>query len=263
MVLVSPSLVKQKIKDYPILEKAFTLLEESVEVQSYLVMANVTAVQRLIYNDHGPVHSRIVSGSALEIIDILLENGYTSSIVRDNVGDEVDSRLVAMMGAYLHDIGNAVHRSLHHITGVALASRFLPKLLKKVYRDDVKPYKLTPEILHCILAHDEREKALSLEAGVSKIADGTDMAGGRARIPYKHGKSDIHALSALAIKKVEIIRNNDKARPVKIVVDMENEAGIFQIEQVLGLKIQTSGIAEAVEIEALKNGVHFKTITFG
>jgi len=56
MVLVSPSLVKQKIKDYPILERAFTLLEESVEVQSYLVMANVTAVQRLMYNDHGPVH---------------------------------------------------------------------------------------------------------------------------------------------------------------------------------------------------------------
>jgi len=263
MVLVSPSLVKQKIKDYPVLEKAFTLLEESVEVQSYLVMANVTAVQRLMYNDHGPVHSRIVSGSALEIIDILLENGYTPSIVRDNVGDEVDSRLVAMMGAYLHDIGNSIHRSLHHITGVALASRFLPRLLKKVYRDDVKPYKLTPEILHCILAHDEKEKALSLEAGVSKIADGTDMAGGRARIPYKHGKSDIHALSALAIKKVEIIPNNDKARPVKIVVDMENEAGIFQIEQVLGLKIQTSGIAQAVEVDALKNGVLFKTIAFG
>jgi len=263
MVLVSPSLVKQKIKDYPVLEKAFTLLEESVEVQSYLVMANVTAVQRLMYNDHGPVHSRIVSGSALEIIDILLENGYTPSIVRDNVGDEVDSRLVAMMGAYLHDIGNSIHRSLHHITGVALASRFLPRLLKKVYRDDVKPYKLTPEILHCILAHDEKEKALSLEAGVSKIADGTDMAGGRARIPYKHGKSDIHALSALAIKKVEIIPNNDKARPVRIVVDMENEAGIFQIEQVLGLKIQTSGIAQAVEVDALKNGVLFKTIAFG
>ncbi|MEM1583884.1 MAG: HD domain-containing protein [Nitrososphaerota archaeon] len=263
MVLVSPTLVKQKVKSYPILEKAFTILEESVEVQSYLLMANVTAVQRLMYNDHGPVHSRIVAGSALEIMDILLENGYTSSIVKDSVGDEVDSRLVAMMGAYLHDIGNAIHRSLHHVTGVALASRFLPRILMKIYKDNVKPYRLTPEILHCILAHDERERALSLEAGVSKVADGTDMAGGRARIPYKHGKSDIHALSALAIKKVEIIQSEDEKRPVKIIVDMENEAGIFQIEQVLGLKIQTSGIAQAVEIEALKNGLHFKTLTFG
>ncbi|MCS7126488.1 MAG: HD domain-containing protein [Aigarchaeota archaeon] len=263
MVVVSPTLVRQKIKKHPILERAFTLLEESVEVQSYLTMANVTAVQRLMYNDHGPVHSRIVAGSALEIIDILLERGYTSSIVKDGVGDEIDSRLVAMMGAYLHDIGNSVHRRLHHITGVALASRFLPRILKKVYRDDAKPYKLTPEILHCILAHDENEKALSLEAGVSKIADGTDMAEGRARIPYKHGKSDIHALSAMAIKRVEILHGGNGARPVKIVVDMGNEAGIFQIEQVLGLKIQTSGIANAFEVEALKNGLHFKTITFG
>ncbi|MCF8884271.1 MAG: HD domain-containing protein [Nitrososphaerota archaeon] len=262
MVVVSPSLVRQKIKQNPLLEKAFMILEGSVEVQAYLSMANVTAVQRLMYNDHGPVHSRIVSGSALEIFDILVENGYTPSIVKDGVGDEVDARIVTMIGAYLHDIGNAIHRSLHHITGVAIASRFLPRLLKKIYGDYLKAYKLTPEILHCILSHDERERALSLEAGISKVADGTDMAEGRARIPYRHGKSDIHALSALAIKKVEIVRGDSKNRPVKIIVDMENEAGIFQIEQVLGMKIQTSGIADTIEIEALKNGVHFKTITF-
>lgn len=263
MVTVSPTLIRQKIRRHPLLEKAFTLLEESVEVQSYLAMANVTAVQRLMYNDHGPVHSRIVAGSALEIMDILLERGHVPSIVRDGVGDEIDSRLVTMMGAYLHDIGNAVHRRLHHVTGVALASRFLPRILRKVYEDRWKPYRLTPEILHCIVAHDENEKALSLEAGVSKVADGTDMAEGRARIPYRHGKSDIHALSALAIKRVEILDGGSGERPVKIVVDMSNEAGIFQIEQVLGSKIQTSGIAHMVEVEALKNGAHFKTLRFG
>lgn len=263
MVLVSPFLVRRKVAAYPTLKNALNLLEKSAEVQSYLYMANVTAVQRLMYNDHGPVHSRIVAGSALEILDLLLEDGYEPSVVRDGVGDEVDARLVAMMGAYLHDIGNAVHRSGHHITGVALASRFLPRLLKAVYEDWEKAYRITPEILHCIFAHDERERALSLEAGVSKVADGTDMAGGRARIPYKHGKSDIHALSALAIKKVEIVGGGDEGRPVKIVVDMENEAGVFQIEQVLGLKIETSGIAEAIEVEALKQGQRFKVIRFG
>ena len=263
MVLVSPTLVRRKVEKHPLLKKALMLLENSKEVQSYLYMANVMAVQRLMYNDHGPVHSRIVAGSALEILDLLLENGYQSSIVKDGEGDEEDSRLVAMIGAYVHDIGNAVHRSLHHVTGVALASRFLPRLLKAVYGDWEKAYRITPEVLHCIFAHDEKEKALSLEAGVSKVADGTDMAGGRARIPYKHGKSDIHALSALAIKRVEILPGERMSRPVKILVDMENEAGVFQIEQVLGFKIQTSGIAEAIEIEALKQGEPFKTIRFG
>ncbi len=260
MVLVSPSLVKRKVEGNPLLKKALSLLEKSVEIQSYLQMANVNAVQRLMYNDHGPVHSRIVAGSALEIHGILLRKGFEPSVVRDGVGDVDDSRLVAMMGAYLHDIGNAVHRNLHYATGAAIASRFLPKLLWRIYGDWGKAYRLTAEILHCIFSHDESQYALSLEAGVVKIADGTDMAEGRARIPYRAGKSDIHALSAMAIRRVEIIEGG--SRPVKIIVEMDNEAGIFQIEQVLGMKIKTSGIAHTVEVEARKQGQHFKTITF-
>lgn len=263
MVLVSPALVKRKVENYPLLQRAYKLLEDSVEVQAYLHMANIMAVQRLMYNDHGVVHSRIVAGSALEILEILMDYGWVPSVVRDGVGDEVDARLITMMGAYLHDIGNSIHRKLHPVTGVAITSRFLPKLLTTLYGDTSKAYVISQEILHCILSHDENIRALSLEAGAAKVADGTDMAQGRARIPYRQGKSDIHALSALAIKRVEITRGASGGRPVKIIVDMENEAGVFQIEQVLGLKIETSGIADAVEVEAMKNGEHFKTITFG
>ena len=262
MVLVSPSVLKKKIEGKPLLEQMLKLLEKSVEVQSYLTMANVMAVQRLLYNDHGPVHSRIVAGAALEILDILLDNDFIPSIVRDGVGGVEDARLVVMVGAYLHDIGNAVHRSYHHLTGTVLASRFLPNLLEQVYRDKSKVYRLTPEILHCILSHDEKVRALSLEAGIVKVADGVDMAEGRARMPYRQGKYDIHALSALAIRRVEIEESRSRERPVKIVVDMDNEAGVFQIEEVLGRKIVTSSIANLVEIEVLKKGEPLKVMRF-
>jgi metal-dependent HD superfamily phosphatase/phosphodiesterase len=33
-------------------------------------MSNVMAVERLKYNDHGPVHAKISSGAALEIFDL-------------------------------------------------------------------------------------------------------------------------------------------------------------------------------------------------
>ena len=262
MVLVSPAILKKTIEDHPILEKALSLLEKSSEVQAYLNMANVMAVQRLLYNDHGPVHSRIVAGAALQILDIMLDNGFIPSVVRDGVGDEEDSRLVVMTGAYLHDIGNAVHRSYHHVTGAALAARFLPKILREIYQDSQKAYRLTSEILHCILSHDEEVMALSLEAGIVKVADGVDMAEGRARMPYKQGKYDIHALSALAIRRVEIIEGGSGGRPVRIVVDMDNEAGIFQIEEVLGKKIRSSSIARYVEVEALRRGEPFRVIRF-
>lgn len=262
MVLVSPAILRKKIDGHPLLDQALKLLEKNMQVQSYLAMANVMAVQRLLYNDHGPVHSRIVAGAALQILDLMLEEGFIPSIAKDGVGDAEDSRLVVMMGAYLHDIGNAVHRDYHYVTGAALAARFLPEILMEVYQDAQKAYKLTSEILHCIIAHEEEVMALSLEAGVVKVADGVDMAEGRARMPYKQGKYDIHALSALAIRRVEIVKGQSGDRPVRIVVDMDNEAGIFQIEEVLGKKIKSSSIARYVEVEALRRGEPFRIIRF-
>ncbi|TDA35608.1 phosphohydrolase [Candidatus Nezhaarchaeota archaeon WYZ-LMO8] len=258
MVIISSKLVYSKVREGPKIAKFFEMLEDNYEVQSLLRMANTMAVTRLFYNDHGVVHSRIVSGSALEILDILMERGIKPTIVKDGEGDVEDSKIVTVGGAYLHDIGNAVHRDEHHLHGVYVSDRILRKLLLKLYTDDKhKAIIVKQEILHAIFSHDENVVPLTIEAGVVKVADGTDMAEGRARIPYKLGKSDIHGFSALAIKRVEIDRGED--RPVKIIVDMDNEAGIFQVEQVLGAKIKSSGIAHLIEVQALRRGEQLKT----
>ncbi|RLG96520.1 phosphohydrolase, partial [Candidatus Bathyarchaeota archaeon] len=115
MVKVSPNLVFSHL-DEPKIAKAFKLLESDLEVQAYLHMTNVMAVGRLGYNDHGPVHSKITSGSALEIFEILSEEAG-STLVRAGVCRIEDAELVVLCGAYLHDIGNAVHREQHHIHG--------------------------------------------------------------------------------------------------------------------------------------------------
>jgi len=69
---------------------------------------------------------------------------------------------------------------------------------------------------------------------------------------------DIHALSALSIKRVEIEQGD--ATPVRILVHMENPSGVFQVEEVLGRKIQTSGIAQHLEVIALMGGEEIKTL---
>jgi metal-dependent HD superfamily phosphatase/phosphodiesterase len=97
-----------------------------------------------------------------------------------------------------------------------------------------------------------------MEAGCAKVADGTDMAEGRARMPYDKGKVDIHSLSALSIKDVEIVKGNKK--PIRVVVSMDNPAGIFQIEQMLVKKVETSGIKKYVEIVAVEKGRQIKSI---
>ncbi|UCC59088.1 MAG: HD domain-containing protein [Candidatus Bathyarchaeum sp.] len=255
MVTVSSNLIQSHLNE-PKVEQMFRLLESDLEVQSTLRMSNVMAVERLKYNDHGPVHSKIASGSALELFNLLTQE-VTPTTVRSNICSLQDAKLIVLCGSYLHDLGNSIHRVDHHIHGCIIANPILDRLLKKVYPEDAAlAVRLKSEILHTIFSHEEEVECLSIEAGAAKIADGTDMARGRARIPYRIGKVDIHSLSALSITKVEIEKGRRK--PVQILVSMDNPAGVFQIEKVMERKLKTSGIQDLVDVIAVEKGIQIR-----
>ena len=255
MNTVSRRLIHRNLEEPAVLE-TFRLLENDGEVQSYLRMANVMAVKRLIYNDHGPVHARIVAGSALEIFRLVSE-AVEPSCVANGVGDYENAKIIVLCGAYLHDIGNAIHRDRHEQNGLVLAAPILERVLSRVYPYDAElVYRLKSEALHAIYASDDKVPCLSVEAGVVTVADGTDLAEGRSREPYKGGKNDIHSVSALAIKRVNIGKGEQK--PVKILVEMANPAGIFQIQEVLGKKLESSGLKDLVEVSAVMGGEEVK-----
>lgn len=255
MVTVSANLITAHLNE-PKVEQMFRLLETDLEVQSTLRMSNVMAVERLKYNDHGPVHSKIVYGSALEIFNLLIQE-VTPTTVKNKVCSLEDAKVVVLCGSYLHDLGNSIHRVDHQFHSCIIANPILDRLLKKVYPEDAAlAVRLKSEILHCIFSHEEEVECLSVEAGAAKIADGTDMARGRARIPYRTGKVDIHSLSALSITKVEIEKG--KRKPVQIFVSMNNPAGVFQIEEVLERKLKTSGIQDFVDVIALEKGIQIR-----
>ena len=221
-------------------------------------MANIMAVKRLGYNDHGPVHAKIIAGSALEIFKLLTTRVEPSSVAHGVCGYD-DANLIVLLGAYLHDLGNAVHREDHEQNSVLLALNPLERILNRVYHDDPGlAFRVKCEVLHTLYSSNDTVPCLSVEAGSVTIADGTDMAEGRSRVPYLSGKHDIHALSAQAIKRVEILKGEEK--PVSIHVFMENPAGVFQIEEVMGRKIRSSGIPELVEVIATMNGEKIKTL---
>ncbi len=255
MTQVSTDLIYSQLEE-PRIKKMFHLLENDPEVQGCLHMSNVMTVNRLKYNDHGVVHSRITAGSSLEIFDIL-----TKKVERNTEQSGIstaEARIIVLCGAYLHDIGNSIHRVDHHLHGCNIALPILTKLLGEVIPDEDLALRMRHEVLHSIFAHDDDTPCLTLEAGAITVGDGTDMAEGRARVPYNAGKVDIHALSALSIKKVEIEKGD--ATPVRILVHMENPSGVFQVEEVLGHKIRTSGIAQHLEVVALMKGEEIKTL---
>ena len=130
----------------------------------------------------------------------------------------------------------------------------MTRFLQAVYKDNLeKIVRIRAIVMECVLCHLGSYTSTSIESKIIATADGTDMTKGRARVPYKISKPDIHKFSALSIERVEIIKGQKK--PVRIVVEMNDTTGIFQIEIQLMQKIRDVGFTDFIEIEAkIKDG---------
>ena len=220
-------------------------LEADDEVQSLICHGNTLVVGRLNYNDHGPTHSILTAINSLTILELLQKRDITPTVEIEHWGDFHDAQVIVLGGSYLHDIGNSVHRYNHHTLSPFIAQPILRRGLENIYSGK-KKHRIRASMLECIYSHDEIVDCLRVEAGCVTVGDGADMAYGRARVPFSRGKTDIHAVSALAIKAVRIVEG--KRKPVRIEVDMTESAGIFQLQEVLGKKIETSGLQKYIEI---------------
>lgn len=218
--------------------------------------ANIVSIRRLGYNDHGPVHARIVALNCLRIFELLEQGGVKPSIVNEEVGDREDAQIAIFMAAFLHDLGMSVTRQDHEYHSIQLAERFILKHLGVIYADEGKIYMLKSLIDECIVGHMGHYKVHSVEAGIVMVADGADCTRGRALIATNLAKNpmlgDIHRFSASAIDAVHIKKGAHK--PVRIDVFMSSSAGLFQVEEVLMGKARNSPIMNYVEIAAHLEG---------
>ena len=229
----------------------YQYLKNSPKVQSFLRTANRMAVSRLGYTDHGPVHAEVATWNAIKIFNIL-DDTFRPNVVAEGIGDTDDARLIVLASTYLHDIGMTVHREEHYQASLQLAVPILEPKLEAIYSDLSLATDIMSFIMHGIYSHDDDTQCLTLEAGITKLGDGSDLTKGRTIVPYHKGKVDIHSVSALAINNV--ILEKGKKKPLRITVAMDNPAGVFQVQAVLEKKIRTSGLREHVTIDVLVNG---------
>ncbi len=222
-------------------------IKEDVELNTLWKASNIIAIDRLGYNDHGPVHVKIVANIALRMLRILIAKGIVPGVVKNYEMKNEDAEVIVTLASALHDIGHAIHRTKHEDNSLVLAVPIIDRLLEGIYNEEEKTI-IKAETLHAIFSHRANIIPLTIEAGIVKIADALDMEEGRARIPFKIGKVNIHSVSALAIKEVSVMEGDKK--PLKIRIKMRNSAGIFQVDELLKNKIETSGIKELIEVVA-------------
>ncbi len=235
--------------------KKLTALEEKInsDIELFQIWkcANINAVDRLGFSDHGEIHIRIVANAALRIIRLLVKGGVEPSVVKNHGLTAEDAELIVVLSACLHDTGISVHREHHERYSLFIAFRKARELLEGIYTEP-ELTTMVSETLHAIVAHGSGEKCLTIEAGVLKIADATDMTLGRSRIPFESGQVNIHSLSAQAVDEVMIKKGAKK--PVRIEIKLSNSAGIFQVDQLLRNKLENSPLAPFVEVTASIEG---------
>ena len=222
-------------------------VKEDAKLQTYWRCANVMAIDRMGYTDHGPTHVKIVANLALKLMRILVDTQVKPSIVKHYSMRNDDAEVVVVLGSIFHDLGMVVTRNDHEKYSVLIALEFIEKCLTPVYSEEERAI-ISSEVLHAIVAHEQPNKPLTVEAGIVTIADALDMESGRARIPFESGKIDIHAVSALSIEKVEIIEGEKK--PITIKITMSNSAGVFQIDELLKPRIESSGLQKYFHVVA-------------
>jgi uncharacterized protein len=230
--------------------KLRTLIERVNEdrgLKAWWHVANVNAVVRMEINDHSWVHVQIVTNIALKLLRQLVKHHVEPSLVRDYGYEQDDAEVVVTLGALLHCVGMAVHRDGHEDFSLFLAEPKMRELLDGLYEEPDLTV-LGAEVLQAITSHRDYGKPLTLEAGIVRVADALDMAQGRSRIPFEHGRVSIHSLSAAAIDEVEI--GDGEATPIGIEIRMNNSSGIYQVDGLLKAKLRGSGLEPYVEVTA-------------
>lgn len=218
------------------------------ELYALWTAANVTAINRLGMTDHGPVHVKIVTNIAVRLYRLLVKAGVEPSIVRDHGLTGEDGEVVVALAALLHDLGMSIHRADHEGYSLFVAQSKIESLLADDY-DVAAATIMRSEVLHAIIAHRSGGRPLTLEAGIVRIADALDMAKGRSRIPFeKESAASIHSISAAAIEQVHIEQGEQK--PIRLVIEMTNSAGVFQLDQLFRDKLKGSGLEPYIELEA-------------
>jgi metal-dependent HD superfamily phosphatase/phosphodiesterase len=218
--------------------------------------AQVTA-ERLGMSDHSWVHLQIVLNRALRLFRLLRQRDVQASLELDYGLDGKDSEVVIAAGCLLHDLGMSIHRVDHEAYSLFLAADHLDSLLGEVYEEPERTI-VASEALHAIIGHRTGGRPLTLEAGIVRVADALDMEHGRSRVAVESHLPNIHSLSAAAIDEVRILPGEQ--RTIRVEIDMNNSAGVFQVDELLARKLRGSGLEDHIEVVAQIEAEHEKRL---
>ncbi|MDX6725581.1 MAG: uncharacterized protein QOK49_386 [Baekduia sp.] len=234
------------------LERLIDAVNGDAQVKAWWHAAAVNA-ERLGMSDHSWVHIQIVTNISLRLARLLFRRGIVPSVVTDHGLTERDAEVVIAAAALFHCVGMSIHRQDHEQFSLFLTADKLPKLLKPIYDEPTRSI-IVAEASHAIISHRSKGAPFTIEGSILRVGDALDMAKGRSRVPFEQLLPNIHSLSSYAIESVKISPGREKA--VRVEIEMNNSAGIYQVDEGLGTKLRNTPLAEHLEVVARIDAEH-------
>jgi metal-dependent HD superfamily phosphatase/phosphodiesterase len=208
-------------------------------------------------SDHSWVHIQVVTNIALRLARLLFRRGVVPGLVTDYGLSSRDAEVAIAAAALFHDTGLSIHRTDHEAYSLFLTADKLGELLAGIYAEPERSV-IVAEAMHAVISHRSRGNPFTVEGAIVRVADALDMAKGRSRVPFESGHTNIHSLSAYAIDEVRISAGREKA--VRVEIDMNNSAGIFQVDEGLGTKLRGTLLEAHIEVVARIQAEHEKRL---
>lgn len=167
------------------------------------------ALAALGYTEHGPRHVGYVSRAAANILESL---GYEPRMVE-----------LAAMAGWIHDVGNAVNRHNHGITGAAL--------LLPILRETGLPMDEIVLLIGAVGNHEEQNGTpISPVSAAVIIADKSDAHRTRVRKGC-YNPADIHDRVNYSIKK-NWIEVDNRQMVIRFAVIMDESSSVMDFMQI-------------------------------
>lgn len=177
------------------------------DIRALIDSAN-SNLEKMGYTEHGLRHVGYVSKTTANILSTL---GY----------DERTVELGAITG-WIHDIGNAINRKHHGLTGATLAFEILRG------RMDMDELAM---IMGAIGNHEEETGIpVSALSAALIIADKSDAHRSRVR-KSSYSSSDIHDRVNMSIKKNSLLVDKDE-RLIRLVITMDETSALMEYLQI-------------------------------
>ncbi len=188
---------------------------ETIKVDPFIIQLlkeSDKTTKAIGYTEHGLVHADTVSKMALELCN--------------SFGFEEQDTEIAIVSAFLHDIGNLAGRENHGQIGASIVT---PILL----RHDVEPREL-PLILSAIANHDDIEPVISTKiSAIVLLADKSDVRRSRVRETssnIENLKKDIHdRVNYAVLDRILKVENGDVVLNLKLDSQFASSADYLDI----------------------------------